>query len=86
MSPERSVRNKGFTLVELMVVTLIVTGIIMSAIATLAFAFSSAYDATDDTDRKQAQVRYASLRISELIRHCKLICAVSGGGFGHLAG
>lgn len=65
--------KKGFTLVELMV-ALIVTGIIMSAIATLAFAFSSANDMSDDTDRKQAQVRYATLRISELIRHSKLIC------------
>jgi len=78
MNMRRAVYKKGFTLVELMV-ALIVTGIIMSAIATLAFAFSSAYDASDDTDRKQAQVRYASLRISELIRHCKLICARNGG-------
>lgn len=69
----QTVRKNGFTLVELMV-ALIVTGIIMSAIATLVFAFGSAYDASNDTDRKQAQVRYASLRISELIRHCKLIC------------
>jgi prepilin-type N-terminal cleavage/methylation domain-containing protein len=70
--------QRGFTLVELMV-ALIVTGIIMSAVATLAFAFRSAYDVTDDTDRKQAQLRYATLRISELIRHCKLICAVTDG-------
>ncbi|OHB77985.1 MAG: hypothetical protein A2Z25_14085 [Planctomycetes bacterium RBG_16_55_9] len=69
--------KKGFTLVELMV-ALIVTGIIMSAVATLAYAFRSAYDVTDDTDRKQAQIRYATLRISELIRHCKLIGAVAG--------
>ena len=78
MNMRRAVYKKGFTLVELMV-ALIVTGIIMSAIATLTFAFSSAYDASDNTDRKQAQVRYASLRISELIRHCKLICARNGG-------
>ncbi|MBN2312311.1 MAG: type II secretion system protein [Sedimentisphaerales bacterium] len=69
--------KKGFTLVELMV-ALIVTGIIMSAVATLAFAFSTANDASDDTDRKQAQIRYASLRITELIRHCKLVCGVNG--------
>ena len=70
--------KKGFTLVELMV-ALIVMGIIMSAVATLAFAFSTANDASGDTDRKQAQVRYATLRISELIRHCKLVCGVNGG-------
>lgn len=69
--------KKGFTLVELMV-ALIVTGIIMSAVATLAFAFSTANDASNDSDRKQAQVRYATLRLSELIRHCKLICGMNG--------
>ncbi len=72
----RKTYPKGFTLVELMV-ALIVTGIIMSAVATLAFAFSTANDASNDTDRKQAQVRYATMRLSELIRHCKLICAVN---------
>jgi len=65
--------QNGFTLVELMV-ALVVTGIIMSAVATLAFAFSTVNDASSDADRKQAQLRYASLRISELIRHSKLIC------------
>jgi hypothetical protein len=35
---------------------------------------SSANDASDDTSIKQAQVRYATLRVSELVRHCKLIC------------
>ena len=73
----RKTYPKGFTLVELMV-ALIVTGIIMSAVATLAFAFSTANDATNDTDRTQAQVRYATLRLSELIRHCKLICGMNG--------
>ncbi|MCH7557047.1 MAG: hypothetical protein IIB56_06275, partial [Planctomycetes bacterium] len=31
------------------------------------------------SSQKQAQVRYATLRISELIRHCKLICGTPGG-------
>jgi prepilin-type N-terminal cleavage/methylation domain-containing protein len=74
----KTLKQRGFTLVELMV-ALIVTGIIMSAVATLAFAFRSAYDVTDDTDSKQAQVRYTTLKISELVRHCKLICALSNG-------
>jgi len=38
---------------------------------------SSANDATDDTSSKQAQVRYATLRVSNLIRHCKLICSAT---------
>jgi prepilin-type N-terminal cleavage/methylation domain-containing protein len=70
----RDVRHKrGFTLVELLL-ALIVTGIILAAVTTLAFAVGAANDTTDDTSQKQAQVRFATLRISELIRHCKLIC------------
>ena len=65
--------KKGFTLVELLV-ALMVSSIVLAAVATLAYAMSSANDSTDDTSRKQAQVRYTTLRISGLIRHCKLIC------------
>ncbi len=65
--------KKGFTLVELLV-ALMVSSIVLAAVATLAYAMSSANDSTDDTSRKQAQVRYTTLRISELIRQCKLIC------------
>ena len=55
-----------------------VASIIFAAVATLAYALGTANDATDDRAEKQAQVRYASLRISELIRHCKLICGAPG--------
>jgi len=63
---------KGFTLVELLV-ALAVTSIVLTAVATLAYAMGTANDASDDRAEKQAQVRYATLRISELIRYCKLI-------------
>ncbi len=63
----------GFTLIELLL-ALIVTGIILTAVTTLAFAVGVANDTTDDTVQKQAQVRYATLRISDLIRRCRLIC------------
>jgi len=63
----------GFSLLELLV-ALSVSGIVLAAVATLAYAMSSANDSTDDTGRKQAQVRYTTLRLSELIRQCKLIC------------
>jgi len=69
--------GSGFTLVELWV-ALVVTGIILAAVATLAFAVGTANDETDDTGRKQAQVRSATLRIWELVRHCKLICGTPG--------
>ncbi len=69
--------ENGLTLIELLV-AMVVTGIVLAAVATLAYALSSANDATDDTSQKQAQVRFATLRISELIRHCKLICGTPG--------
>lgn len=69
--------NNAFTLVELLV-ALVVTSIVLTAVATLAFALGTANDSADDTSRKQAQVRFATLRISELIRHCRLICATAG--------
>jgi len=68
--------QNGFTLIELLL-ALVITGIITSAVATLAYAMNSAGVATDDTSRKQAQVRFATLRISDLIRQCKLVCYAS---------
>ncbi|MEJ2740489.1 MAG: prepilin-type N-terminal cleavage/methylation domain-containing protein, partial [Dehalococcoidia bacterium] len=72
----KSVFTRGFTLVELLV-ALVVTSILLAAISTLAFALSSAKEATEDMSRSQSQVRSASLRIRELIRNCNLICAVT---------
>jgi len=70
-------RNRGLTLVELLVAA-VVTSIVMTAVATLAFAVGSANKATDNTSQIQAQIRFATMRISELIRHGKLICYVNG--------
>ncbi len=66
--------TKAFTLVELLV-TLVVTSILLLAVTTLAFAMSNATRDSDDTTLKEAQLRQARLRIGELIRNCKLICA-----------
>ena len=68
--------RSGFTLIELLL-ALIVSGIILSAVATLAFAVRVANDTTDDMSQKQAQIRYTTLRLSDLIRHCRLICGTS---------
>ncbi len=68
--------KSGFTLVELLV-ALMVMSIVLAAVATLAFAMGSANDASDDTSQKQAQVRYATLKLSDLIRSCKLICGAA---------
>jgi prepilin-type N-terminal cleavage/methylation domain-containing protein len=78
MIPIRPKHNfNGFTLVELLV-ALMVVSIIFTAVATLAYTLGAVNDAANDMAEKQAQVRYASLRISELIRHCKLICSTPG--------
>jgi len=69
--------EKAFTLAELLV-ALVVTSVILSAVATLAYAMSSASRVSEDTFLKQAQLRQARLRIAELVRTCKLICAAPG--------
>jgi len=70
--------KKGLALIEL-VIAMIVTSIIATAVVTLAYALDTVNDATDDTSKKQAQIRFATVRISDLIRHCKLICGTPGG-------
>ncbi len=69
-------RFGGFTLIELMV-GLMISAIIMSAVASFAYAFSTGNESTKNISEKQAQVRIATLRIAELIKHCKLICSAS---------
>jgi len=68
--------EKGLTLVELMV-AMVVTGIVLAAVSTLTFALSSANKSTGDISRSQAQVRFTTLRIQELIRNCNMICLAS---------
>lgn len=69
---KRKFHNNGFTLVELLV-ALMVCVITLTAVVALAFAMGSADDRTDDTSQKQAQLRHATINVSELIRHCKLV-------------
>lgn len=70
---QKTKQTKGFTLVELLV-AMVITGIVLSAVAALAFAMGTANDATDDLSLKQTQIRFATLRIQDLIRHSKLMC------------
>lgn len=65
--------KNGLTLIEL-IVALIVTSIIVTAVVTLAYALDTANEFSNDTGRMQAQIRFATLRISDLIRHCRLVC------------
>ena len=65
--------KKGLTLIEL-IIAMIVTSIIATAVVTLAYSMDTANDITNDTSKKQAHIRFAAIRISELIRHSRLVC------------
>lgn len=69
--------KNGFTLVEL-IVALMVTAIISTAVASLAYALGTVNDSTGQVSESQAQLRYTTVRISDLIKHCRLICATAG--------
>jgi prepilin-type N-terminal cleavage/methylation domain-containing protein len=69
--------NSGFTLVELLM-AMTLTGIILAAVATLAFALGSANDSADDLSEVQSRIRYTTIRLGELVRNCKLICSNNG--------
>lgn len=72
----RAVFKKGFTLVELLV-ALIVTSVILTAVSTLAFALSSANKSTGEANHMQAQVRITELKLQDILRNCCLVCATS---------
>ena len=69
---KRKFHNNGFTLVELLM-AMIVSAFVLTAVAALAFAMGSADDSSDDTSQKQAQLRHATINVSELIQHCRLV-------------
>ena len=75
----RKYNSKGFTLAELLM-GLMITSIISLAVATLAFALGNISNTTADVNEKQAQLRTATLRISELIAQSKLICSSFSSG------
>ena len=70
--------TRAFTLVELMV-GLMVTSIILSAVATLAFALSSASRISEDVVYTQTRLRSVTPRILDLVRHSRMICAQFNG-------
>jgi prepilin-type N-terminal cleavage/methylation domain-containing protein len=74
---DRYYRCAAFTLIELLV-GMMITSIILTAVATLAFAMSVASTVSGDTAAKQMQIRQATLRLVELVGSCKLLCAAPG--------
>ena len=77
MDNKRKKSCSGFTLVELLV-AMMVTSIILSAIDSLAYAISYASSGASDIASKQARLRSTKVRINELIRNSKMICASNG--------
>jgi prepilin-type N-terminal cleavage/methylation domain-containing protein len=73
----RKHKYKGFTLIELLM-AIWVMGIIVTAVAALAFALGTANDMEDNTSDVYSRIRYTTVCISELLRSSKLICANSG--------
>ncbi|HEG44533.1 MAG TPA: type II secretion system protein [Phycisphaerales bacterium] len=63
-------RRAGFTLVELLM-ALMVTAIILSAVATLAFALTSGVSETDEISANQAALRFATVKLGDLIRNSR---------------
>ncbi len=72
--------NNGFTLAELLI-ALMVTSIVLAAVATLGSAMSSANDSTGDIAVKQAQIRFATIKIRDLIGNCRMICHLEENNF-----
>lgn len=77
---KRSVKNSGFTLVELMM-ALMIASIVLAAVVTLAGATTAANDATDQMGRQQAQLRQVSMRLSDLIRRANRVMTATTEGF-----
>jgi prepilin-type N-terminal cleavage/methylation domain-containing protein len=75
---QRNNKYKGFTLAELLIAVCVMS-IILTAVAVMSFALGSANDSMDNSSEVQSRIRYATVRISELIRGSKLICSNSGG-------
>jgi len=72
-------KRKALTLVELLV-ALMVTSIVLAAVATLTFSVGSANRYSEDADRQQAQLRFATNQIKDLLQHCRLILNVGSTG------
>lgn len=69
-------RQNGFTLVELMI-ALIVSSIVLSAVAVLANAATTASKATDQMGKQQSHLRMASAHLADLIRRANRVTSAS---------
>ena len=75
-SIHKHISRKGFTLAELLV-GMMVGSIILSAVAALAFALSSAEASTDNMSEKKAVLRFTTFRISDRIKYSNQLLSAS---------
>jgi len=72
-------RHSGFTLAELLV-ALMITSLILGAVAAIAYAMGSANDNAEISGTAQAQVRFTSNWINEKIKFSRMIFDIPGEG------
>ena len=65
-------RRDGFTIIELLMATMVMA-IVLTAVTGLASAMSNANRETKNMSERQAEIRYTTMRLSELIRNASLI-------------
>lgn len=75
-SIHKHIARKGFTLAELLV-GMMIGSIILSAVAALAFALSSAEASTDNMSEKKAVLRFTTFRISDRIKYSNQLLSAS---------
>jgi type II secretory pathway pseudopilin PulG len=72
-------KHAGFTSVELLV-ALMVCSIVLTAVASLAYAIGSANRYSEQRSDHQMALRCATVRISELVKHSVMAFDAPGGG------
>ncbi len=75
----RGSHRVGLTVIELLM-ALIVSSVILAAVASLAFATGSASEITSNMNRNQAILRYTTLRIAELIKFSSSVVSATADG------
>ena len=78
MKKDETKKSGGFTLAELLT-ALSVSGIVLGAVVSLAFALGKTNEISEGLIRQQAQLRYTTIRLSRLVRYSKLVCGTPGG-------
>lgn len=56
------------------IISLVIVTMVLASIVSLTYAVAVTTESTDDNSKVQAQLRISTMRITELIKHCRLIC------------